>query len=205
MVIARALNLKIKPATDFSQLAGFYCGIKEMDDFIHQYLEICSTIHLSNTYFVFKGHEIIALFALASGTVELDSEDFDDIQTGARDHMDPLEFTANEEFLENYFYTHTTFPSVELQYLAVKEKYRSDPTANETGLHIGKYIIEAIVEKSKNLYLGSMFITVDAYDTHEYSAVPFYEKCGFGVVSPRSNNDVRRMIKTIWSNETRME
>ncbi len=194
-------ELEIRPASDFSQLAGFCCGLEEMDNFIHSRLATCDQIHFVNTYFVFHEEEVIALFSLSTGSVILDSDDFEDIQMGARNRMHSLEFTTDEDFLENYFYVHRTYPTIELQYLAVREDYRSKQDSSSEKLHVGKVIIDAIVAKAKSLDLGAMFISVDAYDTDEYSAVPFYEKCGFGVVDVVRKNDIRRMIKTIWEEE----
>lgn len=86
-------ELEIRPASDFCQLAGFCCGLEEMDNFIHSRLATCDQIHFVNTYFVFHGAEVIALFSLSTGSVILDSDDFEDIQMGARNRMHSLEFT----------------------------------------------------------------------------------------------------------------
>lgn len=34
-------ELEIRPASDFCQLAGFCCGLEEMDNFIHSRLATC--------------------------------------------------------------------------------------------------------------------------------------------------------------------
>ena len=45
---------------------------------------------------------------------------------------------------------------------------------------MGTLIIDAISEKALEDELSAtMFLTVEAYDTQDYSAVGFYKKCGF--------------------------
>ena len=64
------------------------------------------------------------------------------------------------------------FPSIEIDYLAVRKEYRNQ--------HIGTDII-SIIESFKDdpFYNHPLFLSVDAYCTNEYSAIRFYERCRF--------------------------
>lgn len=75
------IELRIKRITDFSLLASFHCGVKMMDSFIHQYLELCSYNHYCESYAVLNAstHEVVALFALNFDSLILDSDDKDEI------------------------------------------------------------------------------------------------------------------------------
>lgn len=43
------------------------------------------------------------------------------------------------------------------------------------------------------------FITVDAFKSEEYSAIPFYEKCKFSALENLNpNKDTLRMYRPIW-------
>ena len=65
-----------------------------------------------------------------------------------------------------------SFPAIEIAYLAVEECFQ--------GKGIGSFILEEIMK-----YVSCLpdqkydFVTVRAYNTDEYSAIPFYQKCGF--------------------------
>ena len=84
------------------------------------------------------------------------------------------------------------FPSIEIQYLAVKKEYR--------GQYIGKDIISIINSfKYDSYYHHPLFMSVQAYRTTEYSAVGFYEKCRFWAsefVNP--NVETVRMYRTLY-------
>ena len=64
---------------------------------------------------------------------------------------------------------------VEIDYFAVCKEMRENPDD-----HLGTYIIEEICRMADaDIYSATMFLTVEALDTKEYSAVEFYQKCGF--------------------------
>lgn len=65
---------------------------------------------------------------------------------------------------------------------------------------LGHIIVEAIVEKAQNQDLaGCQFLTVEALHTKDYSAVGFYERCGFSPCDyPNPNKDTLRMFRTLY-------
>ena len=82
----------------------------------------------------------------------------------------------------------TVYPSLEIDYLAVRKDVR------ESG--IGSRIIEelSLRARGKNCF----FLTVDAYHTKGYSAIPFYEKQGFFALQEYSDEyDTLRMARRV--------
>lgn len=181
------LELSIEPATDYTILQSFQCGLDKMDEFIHAKLEVCSKIHFLNTYYVLDNRkELVALFALSNGSIILDEDNFEDIKL-----LNNLKLPEDEQFLTDYFYPQRFYPTTELQYIAVREDLRKN--------HIGTQIVKAIIEKCKSSYAGVMFISVDAYISKEYSTFPFYDKLHFTPVETECKGETRRMILPIWT------
>ena len=70
------------------------------------------------------------------------------------------------------FYSKPRYPALDIAYLAVQKKWR--------GKHIGDFLIKKIADLARTQTLaGCQFLTVEALATKEYSAVGFYDKCGF--------------------------
>ena len=57
-------SLTIRPMADTSLLADFHCGIQAMDKFIHSGLSESIRNHYCNSYSVFLGSDLVAMFAL---------------------------------------------------------------------------------------------------------------------------------------------
>ena len=74
-------------------------------------------------------------------------------------------------FLRDYWES-GVFPTVEIEYIAVRKDMR--------GKHIGSTLIHYIrsLQSDKHFH-NPRFISVSAYCTSSYSAVPFYQKCNF--------------------------
>ena len=67
------------------------------------------------------------------------------------------------------------YPAIEIDYLAVCKEKRDDPEE-----HLGTAIIQQIAQfAAKDKLSATMFLTVEALDTTEYSAVKFYRNCDF--------------------------
>lgn len=78
-----ALNsLSIRPLEDASLLTDFRCGIKAMDDFIHSGLNESISNHYCNSYSVFLGSKLVAMFALCFDSLELDSDSLEEMSDG---------------------------------------------------------------------------------------------------------------------------
>ncbi len=70
--------LDIRRADDTSALFDFKCGVKSMDDFIHDPKEGLAKfikLRLSNLWIVFEGEKAVAFFALSKDALMLNSED----------------------------------------------------------------------------------------------------------------------------------
>jgi hypothetical protein len=68
-------------------------------------------------------------------------------------------------------------------------------------LGIGEYIIEAVAQRAldgRYNIAGCQFLTVEAYNRGDTSAVGFYSRCDFiAAEEPNPNKETLRMYKTI--------
>ena len=182
------MKLDIGRLEDAQCLADFRCGIPEMDEFIQSGLAISVFHHYCQAYKVCQGAEVIALFALSFDSLNLDVDDKNDMLSGYSISRPPQ--LAND--YRDVFFSKPHYPALEITYLAVDERY------GKQGL--GRILVEAIVEKAQNQDLaGCQFLTVEALHTKDYSAVGFYEKCGFSPCAyPNPNKDTLRMFRTLY-------
>ena len=105
-------ELLIQRVTDFSGIEQFECGITQMDNFLHEHLEDCSKSHYCTTYFVRfeQDGDIVALFSLSNDSVDIDSDDFEDMRIGASGTDLPLvDELFREQFEQKY-----TYPALEI-------------------------------------------------------------------------------------------
>ena len=97
-------------------------------------------------------------------------------------------------FFTIIFEQKSTYPALEIAYLAVDRKFQD--------LHIGSALTEQIVSMAQEQKLGGcVFLTVRAWHISEYSAVGFYEKNQFAKLTPIPQMDVWPMYKTVWPEE----
>ena len=182
----------IEKLDDFDRLSDFYCGVTQMDAFIHGNLKKCNDNHYCTTFVVTEDNskEIVALFALSFDSVNLDADDFEDIKIGASGtDMIDVDDSFRETFELKY-----TYPALEITYIAVRQDRR--------GENIGGDLVNEIAEWAKRQDMaGCLFLTVNALHTKEYSAVRFYEKCKFAKLTPVPQMDVWPMFKTLWVKE----
>lgn len=165
-------SFNIVRAADTSALTDFRCGVESMDAFIRDKdngLAKFIGYGLSNLWLVLEGDRVIAFFALSKDALVLNGEDMrmiggDEKKSAALPSQD-----------EDKFWDREKYPALEIDYLAVCQEKREDP--NE---HIGTYIIEEICRMIRaDMFSATLFLTVEALDTKEYSAVDFYRKCDF--------------------------
>lgn len=161
---------EFKRVDDTSTLFNFESGVEPIDKFIknkERGLEKFIKLRLSNLWVVFERGEAVALFALSKDAIMLNNEDRRNIEQD-KDKASALVPTGDED----KFWEKERFPAIEIDYLAVRKDKRN--------AHLGTLIIDAISEKALEDELSAtMFLTVEAYDTQDYSAVGFYKKCGF--------------------------
>lgn len=158
---------------DTSALVNFRCGIKAMDDFIHdkekglaKYIEL----KLSNLWLVYEGEEVVAFFALSKDALVLNYQDRHIIG------LDKNKSASLPPKEEDVFWEQEKYPAIEIDYLAVRKDKRE-----EKSCHLGSAIIEEIAQfATKDKLSSTLFLTVEALDTKDYSTITFYKKhCGF--------------------------
>lgn len=182
-------HLEIKSVETTSNLKDFHCGIPAMDEFIHGGLQTSVRHHFCQLYEVKESNEVVAMFALSFDSIDLDADDKEEISLG-------ISATGVPDISSNYedtFYSKRRYPALDIAYLAVREDRRN--------CHIGTYLIAQIKKKAiEQTFAGCQFLSVEAYDVPGYSAVGFYEKCGFAPNElPNPNKDTLRMFCTLYS------
>lgn len=160
-------SLRYSKETDASVLKDFYCGLSIMDDFIHDgRLQAFLDEYACSFYVARDGEDIVGMFVINRGYIELDEDCKEDLEMKFPDIQKiPL--------IAPYWGT-GCFPSIEIDYLAVKKELR------ESHAHIGRQMIREIMSHWEDAeYDNPLFLSVDAYCTSKYSAVRFYERCNF--------------------------
>lgn len=182
------MKLDIIKLDDHLCLKSFRCGMPAMDIFIQEGLQTSVYHHYCQAYKVCLDSQIVALFALSFDSLNLDIDDKNDMKAGFSITQPPL---LAEDY-KDIFFSKPHYPALEITYLAVDEHY------NRKG--IGRIIVDAIVEKAQVQDLaGCQFLTVEAWHTNRYSAVGFYERCGFSPCAyPDPNKDTLRMFRTLY-------
>ena len=184
-------ELVSKELTDFHCLENFCSGVDAMDKFIRGDFHMSVENHYCTAYGVWYGKELVAVYALSFDSLDLDSDDKEELQTG-------ISSTGTPEVDWNYrdtFYAKPRYPALDIAYLAVQQKYR--------GKRIGYAILEQIATDARSqTFAGCQFLTVEALATKEYSAVGFYQRCGFTANEVRKPyKDTLRMFRTLYANE----
>lgn len=166
-------NIRIERAADTSALSSFRCGIKSMDDFIldkENGLDKFIQLRLSNLWIVRENETPVAFFALSKDALMLNSEDRRNIE-----HKEQNASILPSNGDADKFWDKEKYPAIEIDYLAVCKEKRDNPND-----HMGTYIIEEICRMAEaDIFSSTMFLTVEALDTKEYSAVDFYRNCDF--------------------------
>lgn len=155
-------NFLYERADDMSVLSDFYCGIYDMDTFIHKSLQGAISREGLDTYLVKDGNEILAVFAIC-------------------EHSLRTRLSTGE---------YVNYDTIEIEYLAVRKDRQK--------CGIGRSIINQIIEKmmqGRNMLSVSAYVDIDS----KYSAVPFYEKCGFHRIGGRLHDlaDYVRMVRIL--------
>ena len=159
------------------KLKGFECGVQEMDDFIHDVLDdfLKNDLRYQLNVVIDDERGIVAMFVISTGIFVDVGNEFKDIPFGK-----PWGYIDDDLPIQSGI----MYPSLEIDYLAVRKDLRD--------CGYGSRIIEEISTraKSKNYF----FLTVGAYHTQGYSAIPFYEKQGFFALQDYSEDyDTLRM------------
>lgn len=142
-----------------------------MDNFIHCSLE--SFLKNDSRYQLNVAKDdalgIVAMFVTSPGNFVDNGDEYQDLPLGK-----PWSYLDEESQIQSGM----MYPSLEIDYLAVRKDLRNNG--------YGTRILEELLlrAKEKNCY----FLTVDAYHTKGYSAIPFYEKRGFFAIQEYSDD-----------------
>lgn len=186
------MEIRIKPISDCSVLKDFYCGIEEMDVFLHGRIQESVDNHYCRPYIVEdESGEIVAFFALSFDSMEFDSDDMEELFMGISGSLPNVTYEYEEDFKSKLHH-----PALEITFLAV----RKSECADSQRRGIGREIVEAIAEKAVSQDLaGCEFLTVEAYYNKEYSAAGFYSKCHFTACElPAANKNTLRMYRLLY-------
>ena len=144
--------------TDASILSEFTCGLQEMDDFIHHNLQSFLDTKPCNAYCLKDATEtIVAFFVLQPEMISIVDDD-------AKEDIQLIHPNIQLETIE--------YKTMEIEYLAVSKNLQRQGIGTECIAQIMR-----IAQEMQDTDL--FFLTADAFKTGEYSAVPFYRKCGF--------------------------
>lgn len=184
-------ELRVKPLEDFHCLNTFSSGIEAMDTFIRSDFRLSVENHYCSAYIVKHQEDIVAVFALSFDSLDLDTDDKEELQTG-------MSSTGSPDIDWNYkdtFYAKPRYPALDIAYLAVQEQWR--------GQGVGSLLLDTIAEQARNQsFAGCQFLTVEALATSEYSAVGFYSRCGFTPNElKKPYKDTLRMFRTLYADE----
>ena len=179
--------LRSEKISDFQCLKTFVSGVEAMDKFIQGDFRISIENHYCTAYGIWYKELLVAVYALSF----VDSDDKDELETG-------ISSTGTPNIDLNYkdtFYAKPRYPALDIAYLAVRQEYR--------GNKVGQSIVETIAEQARSQsFAGCQFLTVEALATKEYSAVGFYERCGFTANEVKKPyKDTLRMFRTLYTND----
>jgi len=181
----------IEPVQDFHCLSDFHSGIEAMDAFIHGDFQQSVENHYCSAYSVKHNGELIAIFALSFDSIDLDIDDKENLETFSHGTDKP----SIDWNYQDTFYSKPRYPALDIAYLAVKKEWQRQ--------HVGKFLISQIAEKARTQsFAGCQFLTIESLATKDYSAVGFYESCGFLPSEfKKPNKDTLRMYFTLYALE----
>lgn len=181
-------TLTFERATNSAALCSFYCGQDEVDEIIHNAID--DNLYANDLYLVKEEQDIVAMFCLGKEKycLFLPDDTKDKMKMGLKP-VPKAASTDGEDYWDRFYYD-----AVELSLLAVKKEKRDQ--------HIGSFIIEHVIDYIKNqrensAYKDCEFLMVRALNMSDYTAVPFYSKCGFFPAKkevPYQNLDMYRII-----------
>ena len=160
-------KLTFERAKDSSVLSNFSCGITALDTFIHNELQDYLDMGSCNLFTVKDDDIIVAMFCLENSNLTLSDSAKENMREGRKPIPDGIPVSSDD-----FYWLKPMYEATEITYLAVSFDRQHN--------HIGSTIIETIMRMIGNHkeYTGD-FVIVRALNTKEYSAIPFYRKCGF--------------------------
>ena len=160
------IKLTFERVSDTRALSNFTCGIKDIDDFIHNELQEYIYMGSCQLYLIRDDEEVVAMYCLDRHNLHLSDMVKEKMHEGAK----PAPQNAPEA--DSPYWFNPFFEAVEITYLAVAKSRQHQ--------HIGSFVIERIMEEvARDEEVKCDFVTVRALKHDDYTAVPFYQNCGF--------------------------
>ena len=109
-----------------------------MDIFIRNDFRMSVENHYCAAYVVTYQDEVVAVFALSFDSLDLDSDDKEELEAG-------ISSTGTPDVDWNYkdtFYSKPRYPALDIAYLAVQEKWR--------GQGVGHLLVDTIAEQARS-------------------------------------------------------
>lgn len=178
-------KLVFSSLSDSSVLSSLYCGIDEMDEYIHSSLQMSIDARFCKAYSVSLNREIVAFFALNYDSLELDVQAAYDLLH--KEHA-PIDIDLK---YEEIFKEKQSYPALEISYIAVSKDFQR----KDIGTRIVDEVFQMVRERA---IAGCQFVTVMAYDKVRYSAKGFYQKLGFNEIG-RGSADTIRMYRPVYT------
>lgn len=166
---------------DLKQVLSFSCGCKELDDFFHKEIYLCSKYHHVAAYCAKnkQDNEIIAIFTLSNDSVVIDNiEDKENFVLEAKNKI-------SDEYIST-FERQTSFPAINIGHLGVHKDCQSKG--------IGQQILDFVLYTFSNYNMsGCQFITVDSLNNPRTNK--FYLRNGF---INQTNNDIHDLTRRMY-------
>lgn len=178
-------RLIIERASSASVLSNFYCGIEELDNFIHDELQGYIDMGSCKLYIAKEDDDIVGMFCLDSGYLTLSEAAKENMREGVKPISDSAPLSSDA-----FYWLKPVYEATEITYLAVaKTKQRQN---------IGSSLIEGIMQKvsQSDEYSGD-FVTVRAFNHGGYTAIPFYKNCGFFPAMAEKENQNLFMYRVV--------
>lgn len=162
--------MKLIPLTYDYKLGEFDCGDDDLNEFLLVDAKPCLSLSIANTFILEDDGRIVAYFCLLNDKISRTEI------TGSRWKKIKGEFPKSKQF--------RSYPCIKIGRFAVSLSYR--------GKNIGSDLMDMIKDFLYNEQSRSAFrfITVDAY----LSAISFYEKNGFHLLSQKEEGDTTRLM-----------
>lgn len=174
-------TISFEKVENASAFADFKCGIESLDDFIRNELQDYMVMGCE-TFCVKIEEEVAGMFCLSTHSLFLS----DAVKEKMEEGLKPSPIIEERPYWEFI----NSFPAVEISYLAVDKRFQ--------GQRIGTFIVEEIMKYvAKKADQEYDFVTVRAYNTDAYSAIPFYRKCGFTEAAKQETNTNLFMYRII--------
>lgn len=169
-------------------LSDFSCGLPVIDDFIHNELHEYVCMGECELWIVkdIAKDEVVAMFCLGKSNLSLSESAKKKIFDGEKPAP------QQQPDSEDVYWWSPFHEATEITYLAVAERRRKQ--------HIGSFIIEEIMNRVASLsseYAGDYVIVRALQCADGYTAVPFYEKCGFFLAEDRVSNKNLFMYRVV--------